>query len=34
MLVWAPAAAAEPDDDYYLNGLHAYNIDSTGVQPT
>jgi hypothetical protein len=28
--VWAPAAAAAPDDDYYLNGLHAYNIDSTG----
>jgi hypothetical protein len=20
----APAAAAEPEDDYYLNGLHAY----------
>ena len=29
--MWAPAAAAEPDDDYYLSGLHAYNIDSTGV---
>ena len=28
--MWTPAAAAEPKDDYYLNGLHAYNIDSTG----
>ena len=30
LLMLAPAATADSSDDYYLNGLHAYNIDSTG----